>query len=124
MPCEATRIENTTAAGSTAVEEAYRAIAGGFLDSALVVGVEKMTHLPLEATTKVIASCMTNLISETVHGVTMPSLTAMSARRYLEKFGLSRRYPALVAVKNHANALLNPYAQFQKKEWAGVSGSM
>ncbi len=115
LPCEAVRIENTTASGSTAIKEAYMAIAGGFLDTVLVVGVEKMTHLPLEAATKVIASCMTHPTAETVHGATMPSLAAMFSRKYLEKFGLSTTYLAMVAVKNHGNGLLNPYAHFQKK---------
>lgn len=114
LPCEAERIENTTAAGSCAVKEAYRAIAGGFLDSALVIGVEKMTHVPTEVGTKIIASSMTHPIGETVHGVTMPALAAMFTRKYLEKFQLSTKHLALVAVKNHANAFLNPYAHFQK----------
>jgi len=115
LPCEAVRIENTTASGSTAIKEAFRAIAGGFLDTALVVGVEKMTHLPLEAATKVIASCMTHPTTETVHGATMPALAAMFSRKYLEKFGLSTKYMSMVAVKNHGNGLLNPYAHLQKK---------
>jgi acetyl-CoA C-acetyltransferase len=115
LPCEAEKIENTTASGSCALKEAYRAIAGGFLDCALVVGVEKMTHLPTEDVTKIIAAAMTHPTGETVHGVTMPSLAAMFSRKYMEKFDLSTRHLALVAVKNHGNATLNPYAHFQKK---------
>lgn len=45
----------------------------------------------------------------------MPSLAAMFTRKYLDKFGLTTRYLALVAVKNHSNALKNPYAHLQKK---------
>jgi len=115
LPCEAQRIEATTASGSCAFKEAYREIAGGFLDTVLVVGAEKMTHIPTEDATKVLASSMTHTTGETVHGASMPSLAAMFTRRYLEKFNLSTKHLALVAVKNHANALLNPYAQFQKK---------
>jgi acetyl-CoA C-acetyltransferase len=74
-----------------------------------------MTHLPTEDVTKVLASSMTHPTGEAVHGASMPSLAAMFTRNYLERFNLSTRYLALVAVKNHANALLNPYAQFQKK---------
>lgn len=115
LPCEAQRIETTTASGSCAIKEAYREIAGGFLDSVLVVGAEKMTHLPTEDATKVLASSMTHPTGETVHGASMPSLAAMFTRKYLEKFNLSTKHLALVAVKNHTNALLNPFAQFQKK---------
>ena len=115
LPCEAERIENTTASGSCAVKEAYRAIAGGFLDCALVVGVEKMTHMPTEEATKIIASAMTHPTGETVHGVTMPSLAAMFTKKYMEKFDLTAKHLAMVAVKNHANATMNPYAHFQKR---------
>lgn len=115
LPCEAEKIENTTASGSCAVKEAYRAVAGGFVDTALVVGVEKMTHAPIELATKVIASAMTHPTGEMVHGATMPALAAMFTRRYLEKFGLSTKHLAMVAAKNHSNALLNPYAHLQKR---------
>lgn len=115
LPCEAQRIETTTASGSCAVKQAYRDIAGGFLDSVLVVGAEKMTHIPTEDATKVLASSMTHPTGETVHGASMPSLAAMFTRKYLDKFGLTTRYLALVAVKNHSNALKNPYAHLQKK---------
>ena len=115
LPCEAERIENTTASGSCAIKEAYRAIAGGFVDTALVVGAEKMTHMATEEATKVIASAMTHPTGETVHGATMPSLAAMFTRRYLEHFGLSTKHLAMVAVKNHGNATLNPYAHLQKR---------
>jgi len=115
LPCEAERIENTTASGSCAIKEAYRAVAGGFLDTALVVGVEKMTHLPTDEVTKIIASSMTHPTGETVHGASMPALAAMFTRRYLEKFGLTTRHLAMVAAKNHGNATLNPYAHLQKK---------
>lgn len=115
LPCEAERIENTTSSGSCAIKEAYRAVAGGFLETALVVGVEKMTHLPTDEVTKIIASSMTHPTGETVHGASMPSLAAMFTRRYLEKFGLTTRHLAMVAAKNHGNATLNPYAHLQKK---------
>lgn len=115
LPCEAERIENTTASGSCAIKEAYRAVAGGFLDTALVVGVEKMTHMPTDEVTKIIASSMTHPTGETVHGASMPALAAMFTRRYLEKFGLTTRHLAMVAAKNHGNATLNPYAHLQKK---------
>lgn len=115
LPCEAERIENTTASGSCALKEAYRAVAGGFLKNALVVGVEKMTHLPIEDATRIIAASMTHPTGEAVHGITMPSLAAMFTRKYMQKFDVSTKHLALVAVKNQGNATLNPYAHLQKK---------
>jgi len=115
LPCEAERIENTTSSGAVAIKEAYRAVAGGFLDAALVVGVEKMNHMAPDEVTQIIASSMTHPTGETVHGASMPSLAAMFTRKYLEHFGLTTRHLAMVAEKNHGNATLNPYAHIQKK---------
>lgn len=74
-----------------------------------------MTHLPIEDATRIIASSMTHATGEAVHGITMPSLAAMFTRKYMEKFDVSTKDLALVAVKNQGNATLNPYAHLQKK---------
>jgi acetyl-CoA C-acetyltransferase len=44
----------------------------------------------------------------------MPSLAALLARLYMRHYGLTREQLALVAVKNHRNALANPYAHLRK----------
>src|SRR4030067_3659681 len=48
----------------------------------------------------------------------MPALAAMIAQRYAQEFNLSHQklvdILAQVAVKNHSNGSLNPYAQFRK----------
>ena len=47
-------------------------------------------------------------------GATFPGLFAMIARRHMHQYGTTREHLAAVAVKNHANGLLNPQAQMRK----------
>lgn len=112
-PQTAERVENSAASGGSAILNAYLAIASGLYDLALVVGCEKMRHLPTPEVTRAIAS-MTHPEGERPHGVTMPSLAALLARLYMRRYGLTREQLALVAVKNHRNALANPYAHFRR----------
>ncbi len=113
-PQTAVRIENSAASGGSAILEAYMAVASELYDTVLVVGGEKMRHLPTSEATRVIAS-MTHPEGESPHGVTMPSLAALLTRLYMKRYGLTREQLALVAVKNHRNALLNPYAHLRKE---------
>jgi acetyl-CoA acetyltransferase len=46
-------------------------------------------------------------------GYVMTAGHAMSARRYMQDHGATRAQIAAVAVKNHAHAVHNPYAQYQ-----------
>ena len=47
-------------------------------------------------------------------GATFPGLFAMIARRHMYQYGTTREHLAAVAVKNHANGLLNPQAHMRK----------
>lgn len=95
------RVENACASGTTAFHEAVHAVASGRYDTVLVVGVEHMTSrftgpIPLE--------------QRDPHGragLYLPSLYALAASRYLAERDVPADRLALVAVKNHANALLN-----------------
>ncbi|MCD6432326.1 thiolase domain-containing protein [Candidatus Bathyarchaeota archaeon] len=105
-------ISNGTASGGSAVRNAFLAVASGFCDIALVTGVEKMRGSPRDKVTDLIATM--SHPSEYVQGVTLPSLAAMFTRLYMQKYGVERRHLAMVAVKNHSNALKNPYAHIRK----------
>jgi acetyl-CoA C-acetyltransferase len=52
---------------------------------------------------------------EGFHGITFPGLYAMLALAHMEKYGTTSEQLAAVAVKNHANGLLNPHAQYHLK---------
>jgi len=114
LPASAQRIENGTASGSSAIINAYQAVASGVCDTVLVTGGEKMRHAPAAEITDWI-STMTHPTAEYIHGVTLPSLAAMFTRLYMERYGVTREHLAKVAVKNHENALKNPYAHIHQK---------
>jgi len=112
-PAAAMKIENTSASGGAAVYAGWLSVTCGKSDLALVVGGEKMTSASTQEVTSIIASLTHR--EEWTQGVTLPSLAALAARAYMQKYGATRNALAMVAVKNHYNGSLNPNAHFQKR---------
>ena len=108
------RSEAACATGSAALRTAYAHIASGFVDIALVVGVEVMTHTPTKVSTDYLAQ-MGDMEWEYVHGITFPGYFALMASSHMKLYGTSEEDLALVSVKNHKYAFYNPYAQFHKR---------
>jgi len=110
----ATRCESACISGAVALKAAYLDVASGYSDIVLVTGVEKMTDVSGD---KAVAGLSTASDDEfeSYQGMTFPGLYAMIARAHMEKYGTTRRQLSLVSVKNHNNALKNPYAQFKLK---------
>lgn len=106
-----TRVENACASGASAFREAWLAIQTGLYDVALAFGVEKMTGAPTPVTLEAMASAA-DIETEGVLGLTFPGVFAIIARRHMAQYGTTREQMALVAVKNHRHAALNPLAQF------------
>ncbi|QLC34533.1 thiolase family protein [Halarchaeum sp. CBA1220] len=107
------RVDQTSASGGAGVYAAWQSVASGASELTMLVGGEKMTHRTTAEATDVIAS-LTHPV-EYKHGVTLPSFAGMTARHYLEKYDAPRESLAKVAVKNHANGVDNPHAQFRKE---------
>jgi acetyl-CoA acetyltransferase len=104
-----TNIENACSSSSSAFRQAYIAVAAGVYDVVLVLGVEKLTKfgggtLPLEKED-----------FEVTHGLVMPALYGMRARRYMHDYGLTEEQLAGVAVKAHKHGAKNPEAQFRNE---------
>lgn len=102
-------VENACSSSSSALAEAWTAVASGRHDIVLVVGVEKLTKfgggtLPLEREDW-----------EVNQGMVMPALYAMRAKRYMHEYGLTARQLAEVSVKAHDHGALNPNAQIRKR---------
>ena len=112
IPAYAARIDQTSSSGAAGVYEAWQSVASGASEMTLLVGGEKMTHTTTEESTDVIAS-VTHPV-EYKHSVTLPSFAGLAARRYLNEHDASRESLAKVAVKNHANGVYNPNAQFRR----------
>lgn len=102
-------MENACASGSTALREGWMAVAGGFYDVVMVIGVEKAV-MPKGTMLNVGAGEL-----ETKLGEVFPGYFATIAQKHMERFGTTRGQMAQVSVKNHIHGALNPYAQFQKK---------
>ena len=111
-----TRVETASSTGAGAFETAFYAVASGHLKHVLVLAGEKMTHLPTAKATRILSEVIDR--SERRYGATMPALAAMIAQKYSREFNLSpmklEDILAQVAIKNHSNGCLNPYAQFRK----------
>ncbi len=113
-PIPSTRCEAACASGGVALRTAYLAIKSGLHSIVAVGGVEKMTELSTQAVSFALGGAGDQEI-ELFHGATFPSLYALLARAHMHAYGTTEEQMASVAVKNHANALLNPNAQFHKE---------
>ena len=106
------RVETATSSGMAAVYAGYALIASGLQDSVLVVGGEKMTHLPTPRVSEIIGRSID--AHERSYGSTMPALAGLITRAAMQRRGLTLKEISLVAVKNHAHAARNPFAHFQE----------
>jgi len=113
-PAGAETIENGPASGASALKTGFLAVASGVYDVVMVIGAERMREANNLETTDFVAT-LTHPIAEYVYGVTLPSLAAMFTRLYMEKYGVTERHLAMVAVKNHDHALLNFFAHLHEK---------
>jgi len=113
VPAYAQRVDQTSASGGAGIHAAWQSIASGASEMTLLVGGEKMTHRGTPEATDVIAS-ITHPV-EYKHGLTLPSFAGLAARQYLHAYDAPRESLARVAVKNHANGVDNPHAQFRKE---------
>ncbi len=107
----ATRLENACASGAAAIFAARDAIESGRTKVALVIGAEKMTHLP---TAEVARGLGHAAYQAEEAGMSFPQVFAGFAQAYFAKYGDQTRALAQIAVKNHANAMRNPLAQLHK----------
>ena len=107
----ATRCENACASGSAALYAAMDAVAAGRVKVALVVGAEKMTAVDGAEVTRALGAASYQAEEA---GLSFPQIFAKFALAYQAKYGDPSEAMAHIAVKNHAAAVHNPYAQLRK----------
>lgn len=105
---EIVNCDNACASGATAFRGVWHALAAGFYDCGLVLGVEHMT----QNVKGVIPPREDDL--EGALGRVMPSHYAFLAQGHMARYGTTREQMAKVSVKSHRNGALNPYAQYRK----------
>jgi len=101
--------------GSTAVSTAilaYLHVASGLHDIVMSICFEKMNDCrphPQHVFNTVYDETWVRPI-----GLNVPIQCGLEARRYLHRYGITEEQMAKVSVKNHRNALGNPYAQLRR----------
>ena len=109
----ATRVENACATGSAAVHAGIKSIAAGTAKIVLVVGVEQMTKTPgPEIGKNLLRASYLPEDGETPAG--FAGVFGGIAQKYFQKYGDQSDALAMIAAKNHANGVHNPYAQMRK----------
>jgi acetyl-CoA C-acetyltransferase len=109
------RCEAACASGSAAFFTAYSAIASGQADIAMALGAEKMREIDGSLAMEWIGRAGYYLWEFHNFGVTFPAYYALYANAYMAKYGATEEDLALVAVKNHKYASINPLAHLQNK---------
>lgn len=110
---EALRIEAACGSGAAAFRSALMAVASGVLDSAVAVGVEKMTDSPGAEITAELATAA-DADYEAGQGLSFVALNALIMRRYMFEYGWKKEDFAPFSINAHANGVHNPCARFQE----------
>lgn len=110
---DAVRVEAACASGSAALRSAIMAIASSELNSAIAVGVEKMTDRPMREVTAALATAA-DADYEVDMGISFVGLNALIMRRYMHEYGWKHADFAPFAINAHANAQHNPHARLRQ----------
>lgn len=109
----ATRFENACATGSAALFGAMDFIEAGRGRIALVVGAEKMTATPTPEVGDILLGASYRAEEADVDGG-FAGLFGQIAQSYFQRYGDRSEELAMIAAKNHANGMSNPYAHMRK----------
>ena len=111
---EACKVEAACGSGAAALRAGMMAVASGVIDSAVVVGVEKMTEsLPAEATAALATAADADY--EGAQGLSFVAINALVMRRYLHVYGWKHTDFANFSINSHANAMHNPNARLHER---------
>jgi acetyl-CoA C-acetyltransferase len=107
------KIEAACSSGGAAFNVGYNLVRSGAVDSALVVGVEKMRDLEPEEVSQALAMAESAEYTQFV-GATFAALNGLLARYYMEQKNVTRDELSSIPVLDHANAVTAAHAQFRK----------
>ena len=109
---EAVKVEAACGSGGLAFRSGLIAVASGEMDSAIVVGVEKMTDAKPAETTAALATAA-DADWEAAQGLSFVAINALVMRRYMHEYGWKHTDFATFSIAAHANAVNNPNARLQ-----------
>jgi acetyl-CoA C-acetyltransferase len=111
---ESVKVEAACASGAAAFRAGLMAVASGEIDSALVMGVEKMTDKAGHDVTAALATAA-DADYEVEQGVSFVGINALVMRRYMYEFGWKHADFAPFSINAHSNAMHNPFARLHQK---------
>lgn len=111
---ESVKVEAACASGAAALRAGLMAVAAGDIDSALVVGVEKMTDKAGHDITAALATAA-DADYEVEQGVSFVGINALIMRRYMHEYNWKHADFAPFSINAHANAMHNPFARLHQK---------
>ena len=109
---EAFKVEAACGSGAAAMRLAIMAVASGEMDSALAMGVEKMTENKGSETTAALATAA-DADYEAEQGLSFVAINALIMQRYLHEYGWKHTDFAPFSINAHANAVYNPFARLR-----------
>ena len=107
------KVEAACSSGGSAFNVGYNLVRSGAVESALVVGVEKMRDLEPEDVSLALAMAESAEYTQFV-GATFAALNGLLARYYMEQMDVSRDQLSSIPVIDHSNAVTAAHAQFRK----------
>lgn len=107
-PCR--RVEGGGATGGLALHSAWEAVASGRMEVCLALGFETMSQVSTWQGNELIAMA-SDMDTDFPLGGFYTAYYAMMAVRHMHEFGTTVEQLAKISVKNHRNALHNPFAQ-------------
>ncbi|HLE16347.1 MAG TPA: thiolase domain-containing protein [Anaerolineales bacterium] len=107
---EAVKVETACSSGGSALRAGFIAVASGEMDTALVVGVEKMTDTKPNETTAALATAA-DADYEAAQGLSFVAINALVMQRYMHEYRWNHADFAPFSITAHANAVHNPYAR-------------
>ena len=106
------KVESACVSGSMAIYLGKKMIERGEAKNVLVVGFEKMSKFGTDRVTEYLTHGSSP--EERKYGITQPGAYALMTRLYANKYDVTEDDWAEISVKNHKNALRNPWAHFHK----------
>ena len=111
---EAVKVEAACGSGAAALRAGLMAVSAGEVDSALVIGVEKMTDKAGHDVTAALATAA-DADYEVEQGISFVGINALVMRRYMHEYGWKHEDFAPFSINAHANAMHNPFARLHEK---------
>lgn len=108
---EAIHLESACSSGAAAFRAGLLAIGSGEINTALVVGVEKMSDSPIAEITSSLATAA-DADWEISQGISFVGLNALIMQRYMYEYKWKHSDFSNFSINAHENALNNPFARF------------